>query len=135
MCSLDPHNTTLPFTFPLLPSRSFPPLFPSPPPPASLPHLHATLVELAGQVAHEHVEHILLTAKLLPPHLELHLWLHLALEVEEVVVTQFTKRRAGRTAPATIWEVVPRQCSVDVALGSGAPEDGADLLPTALWVC
>lgn len=114
-------------------------------------HLVSTAVGLSGDVTGEDLEDALLTQQLLPPHLQQGLLGGLALQVEQVVVVQLSEGRRGRVSPggtrsltsapvqliqtkiwcwslpSTVGEVVPVLGPIDVALGSGSPEDGSNI--------
>ena len=91
-------------------------------------YLDSIFILLVGDVALEDMEDVLLTGKLLPPHGPQLLSFPAALQVEEIVVSQFPKGRGGGVSPAAVGEVVPLLRAVDVALRSHGPEYGSHVL-------
>lgn len=65
----------------------------------NLPHLVSAAIRLPRDVIGEHLKDALFIHQLFSPHLQQVIFGGLALQVEEVIVIQFTKGRRGRVAP------------------------------------
>ena len=97
-------------------------------------HLDAVSVRFSTDVVVEDIEHVLLTGQFVAPHLQQILFGCSGLQVEEIVVGEFTEHGRRRVAPATVRKLLPVRGSVHVALRTRPPENGPHRLLTPVVI-